>query len=141
MYLTDRAEAGRLLAEQLDHLRYEDTAVLAMSAGGVRVGYEIAIRLHSTLSLMAISRLAAQGEDSLTLGTMDQEGGYNPNQMIPAAQMEEYMQDMRGYLEEEKIRKLYEMSHLVGEGGIIDRALLKGRHIILVTDGVRTCTF
>jgi putative phosphoribosyl transferase len=138
MYLHDRAEAGRLLSEQLMHFRYEDTAVLALSAGGVRVGYEIAKRLHSTLSVLALNRISAPGEESLVLGTIDQDGGYNANELIPTAQMDDYMQEMRGYLEEEKMHKMYEMAEVLGDNGSIDRAQLRGRNIILVTDGVRT---
>ena len=38
----DRAEAGKLLSEKLKHLASPDTIVLAIPAGGVPVGYEIA---------------------------------------------------------------------------------------------------
>lgn len=38
----DRAEAGKLLSEKLKHLASPDTLVLAIPAGGVPVGYEIA---------------------------------------------------------------------------------------------------
>ncbi|GAA3923728.1 phosphoribosyltransferase [Actinomadura viridis] len=44
---TDRAEAGRVLAERLVPLRLEGAVVLALPRGGVPVGYEIARRLST----------------------------------------------------------------------------------------------
>ena len=38
----DRAEAGRLLSEKIKHLASSGTIILAIPAGGVPVGYEIA---------------------------------------------------------------------------------------------------
>ncbi|MBX6767066.1 MAG: phosphoribosyltransferase, partial [Actinomadura rubrobrunea] len=44
---TDRAEAGRLLAERLAPMGLEGAVVLALPRGGVPVGYEIARRLSA----------------------------------------------------------------------------------------------
>jgi putative phosphoribosyl transferase len=136
MYFHDRAEAGGLLAEKLSHYRYENTAVIALSPGGVVVGEQIARRLHSTLSLLLTSRITAPGDDSLVLGTMDQTGVFTYNSMISAGEMEEYMQDMRSWMEEEKLRQIYQMTTVVGDHGLADPAQLVGRNIILATDGV-----
>jgi putative phosphoribosyl transferase len=137
MYFRDRTQAGELLASQLLDYRLEPTAVLALSAGGVAVGEPIARRLGCPLSLMLTARIAAPGDPALVLGTLDQEGEFFFNDLIPAGQMEEYMQEMRGFLEEEKLHKLYDMASLVGKGGFVNREELKGRNIILVTDGVK----
>ncbi len=138
MYMRDRSQAGELLANQLMHLRFENTAVLALSAGGVIVGEQIARRLHATLSLLVSETIAAPGDSSLILGTIDQVGDFAFNNRIPAGQMEEYLTDMRNYLEEEKLRKLYHLSLLTASDETVDTALLKDRHVILVTDGVKT---
>ncbi|HSH31801.1 MAG TPA: hypothetical protein VK963_04020, partial [Candidatus Saccharimonadales bacterium] len=137
MYFRDRTQAGELLASQLLPYRYEDTAVLALSAGGVMVGEQIARRLHCTLSLLVTSRISAPGDPSLVLGTIDQEGDFSYNDLIPTGQMEEYLQDMRGFLEEEKLHRLYDMASLLGAGGIVERQHLLDRHVILATDGVK----
>jgi putative phosphoribosyl transferase len=137
MYFHDRSQAGELLASQLLQYRFENTAVLSLSQGGVMVGEQIARRLHCTLSLLLTARITAPGESSLTLGTIDQEGTFTYNDLIPAGEMEEYMEDFRGYLEEEKIRQLYAMTSVVAEGGMASPDLLAGRNIILATDGVK----
>jgi putative phosphoribosyl transferase len=136
MYFHDRAEAGDLLANQLTDYRYENTVVLALSPGGVLVGEQIARRLHTTLLLLVTSRISAPGDDSLVLGTIDQEGIYT-NGLIAAGQMEEYMEDMRNWIEEEKLRKLYDMAAAFNGDGLADPTQLQGRNVIIVTDGVK----
>ena len=137
MYFHDRAEAGDRLADELMDYRWENTAVLALSPGGVAVGEQIARRLHCTLSLLLTSKITAPGEDSLVLGALDQTGSFTYNSMIAAGEMEEYLEDMRGYLEEEKIRRMYQMTSVVGEHGLADPAQLVGRNVIIATDGVK----
>ena len=137
MYFHDRAEAGDKLADELLDYRWENSAVMALSAGGVVVGEQIARRLHCTLSLLMTARISAPGDESLVLGTMDQSGGFTYNSMISAGELEEYMEDFRGYLEEEKLHQMYKMSTVVGEHGLADPAQLEGRNIIIATDGVK----
>ncbi len=138
MYFRNRAEAGELLAGQLSPFRYENTAVLALSANGVLVGEQIASKLHCGLSLLLMSKIDARGDQALVLGALDHSGTFTLNDMIPAGEMEEYMQDQRGYLEETKIQKLYDMTAIVGEGGITEPELLTGRNVIITSDGVKT---
>lgn len=137
MYFHDRAEAGDLLADELMKYRWENTAVLALSPGGVAVGEQIARRLHCTLSLLLTARITAPGDESLIIGTMDQSGGFSYNSMISAGEMEEYLQDMRSYVEEEKLHQIYKMTTVIGEHGQADPAQLAGRNIIIATDGVK----
>ncbi|MDF2461290.1 MAG: hypothetical protein K0S68_693 [Candidatus Saccharibacteria bacterium] len=137
MYFHDRGEAGDRLADELINYRFENTAVLALSPGGVAVGEQIARRLHCTLSLLLTAKISAPGDESLVLGTLDQTGQFTYNSMISAGEMEEYMEDMRGYLEEQKLAQMYQMTSIVGENGVADPAQLVGRNIIIVTDGVK----
>jgi putative phosphoribosyl transferase len=137
MYFHDRAEAGDLLANDLAHYRYENTAVLALSPGGVAVGEQIARRLHTTLALLLTARITAPGDESLVIGTLDQTGLFTYNSMIAAGEMEGYMEDMRNYVEEAKLRHLYEMTAIVGEHGLADPSQLEGRNVIIATDGVK----
>src|SRR5215469_6352393 len=99
MYFHDRTEAGDRLADELQDYRWENSAVLALSPGGVVVGEQIAKRLHCTLSMLLTARISAPGEESLVLGTVDQEGTFTYNSMISAGEMEEYMEDMHSYIE------------------------------------------
>ena len=137
MYFHDRAEAGNKLADELMDFRYENTAVLALSPGGVVVGEAIARRLHCSMALLLTARITAPGDQSLILGTIDHTGMFTYNSMVSAGEMEEYMEDMRTYLEEEKMHHMYQMATVVGEHGLADPAQLDGRHIIIATDGVK----
>lgn len=137
MYFHDRGEAGNKLADELETYRWENTAVLALSPGGVAVGEVIARRLHCTLTMLLTARILAPGDESLVLGTMDQTGNFTYNSMISAGEMEEYMQDMRGYVEEQKLRQMYQMTTILGENGMADPAQLEGRNVIITTDGVK----
>ncbi len=126
-----------MLADQLMQYRYENTVVLALSPGGVAVGEQVARRLHSLLTLLLTARISAPGESSLVVGTIDQSGVFTYNSMISAGQMEDYMEDMRGYVEEQKLRQMYEMSAVMGEHGLADPAQLVARNVIIATDGVK----
>jgi putative phosphoribosyl transferase len=137
MYFHDRAEAGNKLADLLINYRYENTAVLALSPGGVVVGEQIARRLHTTVSMLLTAQITAPGDKSLVLGTIDQTGLFTYNSMIAAGEMEEYMSEMRNYMEEEKLHHMYHMTSLVGAGGMADPAQLEGRNVIIATDGVK----
>lgn len=137
MYFRDRAQAGDMLANELRQYRYKQTSVLALSPGGVLVGEQIARRLHATLALLLSEPITAPGDASLTLGAVNQDTRFTYNDLIPAGEMEEYMIDMRGFLEEEKLRKIYKMTHLLGENGIVHPENLIERHVIITTDGVK----
>jgi putative phosphoribosyl transferase len=137
MYFHDRGEAGDKLADELMKYRWENTAVLALSPGGVAVGEQIARRLHSTLSLLLTAKISAPGEESLVIGTIDQTGVFTYNSMIAAGEMEEYLEDMRSYVEEQKLHQMYQMTTVVGEHGLADPAQLEGRNVIIATDGVK----
>jgi putative phosphoribosyl transferase len=137
MYFHDRAQAGDRLADELMEYRFENTVVLALSPGGVVVGEQIARRIHSSLTLLLTARISAPGDDSLVLGQIDQTGLFTYNSMISAGEMEEYLEDMRGYLEEQKLKEMYHMTSVVGDHGLIDPAQVEGRNVIITTDGVK----
>lgn len=141
MYFHDRAEAGDLLANQLSNYRYENTAVLALSPGGVLVGEQIARRLHCMMSMLLVAPITGPGGDnSLLFGAIDQDGRYTQvsgnNDFMPVGSLEEYAVDLRNYIEEEKIQKMAELARLWGEYGEARTEQLAGRTVILAVDGV-----
>src|SRR5688572_7955989 len=75
-YFHDRAEAGRLLAEQLVKYRYENTAVMALSAGGVLVGEQIAKALHTTVQLLLTEPIQVADFGDETVGVVDEIGQF-----------------------------------------------------------------
>src|SRR5688572_5408351 len=101
MYFKSRAEAGELLADQLMQYRYEDCAVVALSAHAVGVGEPIAARLHAILGLFLSEPVEIPGEN-LTIGTVNQGGGFVYNESLSEDQASEYYAEFHGYIDDQK---------------------------------------
>lgn len=74
MRFSDRAQAGRLLATRLDHLRGQDVVVLAVPRGGVPVGVEVAKALGSPLDIVVVRKLGLPFQPEVAAGAIG-EGG------------------------------------------------------------------
>jgi putative phosphoribosyl transferase len=136
MYFESRADAGRQLAARLfDKYRYENCAVIALSNGGVLVGEEIASALHCTLTMLLIEEIDVPGE-GVSFGGMSEKGNFTFNGMFSAGDIEDYTSEYHGYLDEKKREAFQRMNRLLGDGGLIDRSLLRDHTIILVSDGI-----
>lgn len=136
MYFESRAQAGRMLAEQLvEKYRYENCAVIALSDGAVQVGEQIAGALHCILTMLLIEDIQVPGE-ALSFGGVSQNGGFTYNGMFSAGEIEEYTGEFHGYLEEQKREAFQRINRLLGEGGIIDSDMLRDHTVILVADGL-----
>ncbi len=136
MYFESRAQAGKILAEQLvEAYRYENCAVVALSDGAVQVGEQIAEALHCILTMLLIEDIPVPGE-SMSFGGVSQDGGFTYNGMFSVGEIEEYASEFHGYLEEQKREAFQKMNRLLGEGGIIDHAMLRDHVVILVADGL-----
>lgn len=135
MYFESRVHAGVVLASQLyDQYRYENTAVVALSEGGVLVGEQIASYLHSVLTMLLIEDIPVPGEDQL-FGGVSQGGDFTYNSTFSAGEVDEYTSEFHGYLAEKKREAFQKINRLLGEGGYVDHAMLRDRNIILVSDG------
>lgn len=135
MYFESRAQAGELLAQELvGKYRYEDCAVLALSDGAVLVGEPIAKALHSVLTMLLVESIEVPGE-GINIGGLNQSGRFTYNGMLSAGEVEGFRQEYFGYFEEKKREGMMRINRLLGDGGLVNKDLLKGRHIILVSDG------
>lgn len=135
MYYKDRVDAGAQLAEKLvPTYRYEDCAVIALNDGAVMVAEPIAAQLHSVLTMLLIENIEIPGE-GLTIGGLSQAGTFTYNGMLSAGEVEGYRQEFFGYFEEKKREAMGRINRLLGDGGLIDKDLLRDRNIILVSDG------
>jgi putative phosphoribosyl transferase len=136
MYFESRTEAGtKLAALLLERYRYENCAVVALSDGAVLVGEEIAAALHCVLTLLLIENIEVPGE-SLSFGGVSETGGFTYNGMFSAGEIEEYVSEFHGYLDEQKREAFQRINRLLGDGGLIDKSLLLDRTVILVADGL-----
>ncbi|MGW8883011.1 phosphoribosyltransferase family protein [Streptomyces sp. NPDC055749] len=74
MLFTDRAEAGRLLAEALRHLKAERPVVLGLPRGGVPVAFEVAEALGAPLDVIVVRKLGVPYHPELGFGAIGEDG-------------------------------------------------------------------
>ena len=70
----DRADAGRRLAERVDHLRGTDVVVLGLPRGGVPVASEVARSLATPLDVIVVRKLGVPFQPEVAMGAVG-EGG------------------------------------------------------------------
>lgn len=136
-YFISREDVGRELADQLVHLRYENTAVLALSPGGVVMGIEIAKRLHSITALLLLKHIKLPG--GIPYGTINDQGGFTYDGSISIAQAEDFKNEYRSAIEQEQREALHQL-HIIGHAGSLQPSYFNGRHIIIVNDISKTGT-
>ncbi|MFZ1258064.1 MAG: hypothetical protein WAQ25_01205 [Candidatus Saccharimonas sp.] len=135
MYFQSRAQAGQLLAAPLlEKYRYENCAVVALSDGAVLVGEQIAAQLHCILTMLVTEEIAIPGE-SLSFGAVSQSGDFTYNSDFTSGEIAEYTSEFHGYLADQKRQAFNRINRLIGDGGMVDTAMLKERVVILVADG------
>ena len=135
MYYDSRAHAGQLLAQVLvPKYRYEDCAVVALSDGGVLVGEQIAAQLHCILTMLVTEEIDIPGEN-MSFGAVSQAGNFTYNSQFTAGQINEYTSEFHGYLADQKRQAFSRINKLIGDGGLIDKDMLRDRTIILISDG------
>lgn len=136
MYFHSRAEAGEQLADQLfQAYRYENTAVIALSDGGVAVGEPIAERLHCVLTMLVSEGIDVPGENQ-RFGAVSHEGTFTYNSNLAPSEIHGYNTEFYGYFEEKKREAFQKINRLIGDGGTIDHSMLHDHTIILVNDGL-----
>jgi predicted phosphoribosyltransferase len=66
----DRRQAGRRLAQRLEHYRDDQPVVLALPRGGVAIGYEIARALNAPLDVIVARKVGVPGHRELGMGAI-----------------------------------------------------------------------
>lgn len=136
MYFKSRAQAGKLLSEQLvKKYKGKDCAVVALSDGAVVMGAQIAVPLHCVITMLLTEAINLPREDIAVAG-MGPDGSVTYNNYYEPGQTEEFVSEYRNLIEEQKIDKMQEMNQLLGRGGLIKKSLLRDCNIILVSDGL-----
>lgn len=136
MYFESRAEAGKLLAAQLVPLyRYESCVVVALSDGAVLVAEQIAMALHSILTMLLIEEIEIPGENA-ALGGVSEGGNFTYNATFSSGEIDEYVSEFHGYLDEQKREAFQRINRLIGDGGTLDHSMLRDHVVILIADGL-----
>jgi putative phosphoribosyl transferase len=133
---SDRAEAGRRLAEPLQRFKDEHPVVLALPRGGVPVAYEVAKALEAPLDLVLVRKIGAPFQPELAIGAVVD--GERPELVINRDVVDEY-RIPESYLESERQRQLEEIErrrqlYLAGRR----RAPVRDRTAIVIDDGIAT---
>ncbi|MEO8105397.1 MAG: phosphoribosyltransferase family protein [Candidatus Saccharibacteria bacterium] len=138
MYFASRLQAGRMLASQLaPKYRYENCTVVALNDGGVMVGAQIAAELHCIITMFLAEAINLPREPE-PIGAIMQDGRFIFNKQLSQGEIDDMSGEYFQFIEQEKFQKLHHLNELLGRGGLINRQLLRGHNIILVSDGFQS---
>lgn len=131
---TDRQDAGRRLAAELQRFAPERPIVLALPRGGVPVAYEVARTLGAPLDICVVRKVGVPWHPELGMGAVAEGGYLHLSRSIVArlgvteGELAEVVAHERAKVEE-RVRRF--------RGGQ-PRPTLQGRTVLLVDDGIAT---
>lgn len=133
----DRAQAGRLLATQLNFLsekEKDEAVILALPRGGVPVAYEISQTLGIPLDVLISRKIGHPLQPEYGIGAMTEGGFYwmDPD----AVGVSEITASQINHLIEKENKEIQRRVSLYRKGRPLP--LLRGKTIILVDDGLAT---
>lgn len=134
MTFRDRAQAGQLLAERLQHLAERHPIVVALPRGGLPVGLRIAEVLDAPLDVIIVRKLGVPYQPELAMGALGEDGVRVLDPVLVASlgisssELESVERRERVELER-RVRQYRQVAHRVD---------LTGRTVIIVDDGVAT---
>ncbi len=136
MKFRDRSEAGRRLADKLQHLKDNKPVVLALPRGGVPVGFEVAAALAAPLDLVLVRKIGVPWQPELALGAVtdgDHPQTYIDSELATALAIPE------DYVKEETARQVAELErrrqvYCAGRAPVD----IAGATAIVVDDGIAT---
>ena len=130
---TDRRQAGRVLAEKLEHYRGQaDLLVLALPRGGVAVGFEVAHALHTPLDVFVVRKLGLPGHEEYAMVAIAS-GGVRVMNSLPGLTVSPQAFAAVVAREEAELTRRERLYR--GESPAPD---LQGRTVIVVDDGLAT---
>lgn len=130
----DRLEAGRMLAAELARREIgRDAVVVALTRGGVPVGFAVADRLHLPLDIIVARKLGVPWQPELAMGAIAGTTRILDDRMIwelgiPAEDVDEIV--AREQAEMQRREELYR-----GSNPALD---LHGKSVIVIDDGLAT---
>ncbi|HEG44451.1 MAG TPA: phosphoribosyltransferase [Phycisphaerales bacterium] len=131
---SSRAEAGRLLAEQLEQFRGKETVVCGIPRGGVVIARQLAETLDVPMDIVLSHKLGAPGNPELAIGAVCEDGKLFVDEVISS-----YVGANNSYIENEKTNQLSQMSARVHRcREILEKVPLEGRTVIVTDDGIAT---
>lgn len=134
MIFSDRADAGRRLAEALGHLRGRDCVVAALVRGGVPVAAEVAEALAAPLEVLVVRKVGAPANPEFGIGAVSEDGQVvaNPRAVALTGVSEERFAELARAEAAEVERRVRRYR------GDRPRIPFEGRTVVVVDDGVAT---
>lgn len=133
MYFESRASAGaQLAADLIGKYRYENTAVLALSDGGVAVGYQVAIYLHAALHSLPMGEVTVNGGFT-DYCTVMPGGVVAVNPHVSAGSQEYYMKEYLGLIDYQLRGRIAQTNKEAGTRDITPE-IFRDYNVIVVDD-------
>jgi putative phosphoribosyl transferase len=133
MRFRDRADAGRVLAARLAHLRDAKPVVVGLPRGGVPVAAEVADALDAELDVVLVRKVGAPHREELAVGAVGEDGVTVRNDVV-LHDLGLTWDDMAGQVSRERA-EIRRRAATLRPGS---RPELAGRTVILVDDGIAT---
>jgi predicted phosphoribosyltransferase len=129
----DRHQAGRVLAEHLEHYRGQpDLLVLALPRGGVAVGFEVAHALQAPLDVFVVRKLGFPGHEEYAMGAIAS-GGVRVMNPMPGATVS--ARAVEAVVAREQVELMRREQLYRGNRPPVS---IRGRTVIVVDDGLAT---
>ncbi|HYH75702.1 MAG TPA: hypothetical protein VD735_07145 [Candidatus Saccharimonadales bacterium] len=136
MYFDSRVAAGQELAALLaKKYKGEPCAIIALGDGAVVVGAQIAVQLNCVLTMLMAESIMLPRENTAIAG-VSQDGSFSYNHQYSQGEIDEFVSEYYGFLEQEKMTKIRQIHEHAHKGGLIRKDLLQEKNIILVSDGL-----
>lgn len=131
---TDRFDAGKQLAKELEKFKNDNTIVLAVPRGGMVVAYEAIRQFGFEWDLIIPRKIGAPQNKEVAIGAVSADGSYF---------VDDYYVDMLGvsqkYIEKEIAAEVKEIKRRMKEyRGRDEFPDVKGKTAIIVDDGIAT---
>jgi putative phosphoribosyl transferase len=131
---SNREEAGRLLARELDPLRGRNVVVLGIPRGGIVAARELASALEGDLDVMLSHKLRTPGRPEVAMGSVA-EGGIT----YVDPEIVRLLGISVNQIEQEKAFQLGELNRRAEQvRRILPKVPLQGHPVIITDDGVAT---
>jgi putative phosphoribosyl transferase len=134
MRFRDRADAGRVLAARLTHLRDRRPVVVGLPRGGVPVAAEVAAALGAGLDIVLVRKIGAPDREELAVGAVGEDGVTVRNEVV-LRDLGLSWTDLHAQVARERAEVERRAVSLRPTG---PRPTLRDRTVIVVDDGIAT---